>query len=129
MANDKTIAQCQICKGDINVGETHQCPKESWEKDFDELYHNGVPMGNGIFMENPYLGYSKEQTKSFIRQLLEQEEANWMAEIHELLEAQKAEYTKNVENLFSYDVLGHKVNPKKGTIEKKLVLDFILTLK
>ena len=25
MPNDKTIAQCQICKGDINVGEKHKC--------------------------------------------------------------------------------------------------------
>ena len=25
MPNDSTIAQCQVCKGDINVGEEHKC--------------------------------------------------------------------------------------------------------
>src|SRR3990167_2355681 len=29
MPNDSTIAQCQICKGDINVGEEHVCNKLS----------------------------------------------------------------------------------------------------
>lgn len=60
-------------------------PKENWEKEFEDLYHKGIPMGGGIDMENPYLKYGQDQIKSFIRNLLQKERQKWVEEIEEAI--------------------------------------------
>ena len=62
-------------------------PAEDWEKEFDKLYE--------AELLNRYGSVFKKTVKDFIRQLLEKEEANWMAEIHEQIDqARKEEYKR-----------------------------------
>ena len=92
--------------------------KTNWEKEFDEIW----------ITPNEFVGDEREpifnldirerEIKSFIRKLLSQEEANWMAEIHE----QKQKWLKELEKL--YKETGGDMD---YIFEKKMKKEIIIT--
>ena len=70
--------------------------KQPWEKEFEKLkesFYDCSGQGN-----DDECGYYPDwdKIKSFIQNLLKQEEANWMAEIHDQVKAKKLELLESL---------------------------------